>query len=284
MNTPASGNLFPEFSRGTIAPGQVRIWWQGQLSYAVRGATGGVLIDPFLIPMTRRLVPPPFAVEDVARVDVILVTHEHSDHLDVDFLVDALDRFADLRVLLPAPIRPLLADRTRHAARVTGVQPGEVHQVGGMRIHPTPAQHGIKVSDAYTFGRELSGGLVRYVGYLIDFGGITVFDAGDTLVNEELFASLRRLSLPIDVALLPINGRDYFREQINMVGNMDPREAAAFAAQIGAGLVIPGHYDMFTDNVGFPGHFVEVVDRLHRDLHVAILSRFRTFDYAVSRG
>ena len=273
------GELFAELERGAMTPGKLRIWWQGQISYALRGFAGTVLIDPFLIPMERRLVKPPFSPDDVQALDAILVTHEHSDHFDKDFIVEAMEKFPELRVVLPAPLAELFVGKTPHTDRLVPAQPGDVLAFGSLKVYPVPAKHGVGMTDAYTYGREMSGGLYRYLGYIVDMGGATVFHSGDALVSEELVEALLAFPKPIDIALLPINGRDYFREKANLVGNMDAREAAALAACIHADLVIPGHYDMFTDNAGFPGHFVEMIDRFHPDLHAAILSRQRIFTY-----
>jgi L-ascorbate 6-phosphate lactonase len=98
-----------------------------------------------------------------------------------------------------------------------------------------------------------------------------VYHAGDTIVYEGMEDWLRRLAP--DVALLPINGRDRFREDQNIVGNMDHREAAQLAARVGVGLLIPMHYDMFAGNPGFPAHLVDVVQRQHPDLAVMIPTR-----------
>ena len=46
-----------------------------------------------------------------------------------------------------------------------GAQPDEDLNVAGVHFWPVPACHGIHMSDAYTFGRELSGGLVRFLPY-----------------------------------------------------------------------------------------------------------------------
>ncbi len=58
----------------------------------------------------------------------------------------------------------------------------------------------------------------RWMGYLIQCNGVTLYHAGDTLVIPELLATLT--GVPLDLALLPINGRDYFREEQDFIGNL----------------------------------------------------------------
>lgn len=278
--TAEGKRLFDELQRGEMARGRLRIWWQGQISYALRGAAGTLLVDPFLTPMERRLVAPPFSPADISVLDAILVTHEHIDHFDRDFIRAALTRFPDLPVVMPLPLARQFAGEFPPGARLVGTKPGERIDCGAFAIHPIPARHGVTMRDAYTYGEELSDGMVRYLGYVVDLGGATVYAAGDTLVSDEQIDALRAQPLPVDVALLPINGRDYYREKAGMVGNMDPREAAMLAESIGADLVIPGHYDMFAANRGYPGHFVEIVNQSHPGLHAAVLSKTRVFNYA----
>jgi hypothetical protein len=67
----------------------------------------------------------------------------------------------------------------------------------------------------------------------------------------------------IDVAFLPINGRDYFRAARGIVGNTDFREAAELAEALDVSLVVPTHYDLFTGNAADPGHFVSYLHRLN---------------------
>ena len=134
------------------------------------------------------------------------------------------------------------------------------------------------MADAYTFGRELSNGLYRYLGYVIDDGVARVYHAGDTIVYEGQAERLRALGA--DVALLPINGRDHFREAAGVVGNMDHREAARLAEEAGVDVLVPMHYDTFAQNLGFPAHLVDVVRHQHPSLAVLIPSRDRPVLYA----
>ncbi|MBI3970889.1 MAG: hypothetical protein HY332_06330 [Chloroflexi bacterium] len=59
------------------------------------------------------------------------------------------------------------------------------------------------------------------------------------------------------MALIPINGRDWFREQRQIIGNTDYREAADLGHAIGADVIVPTHFDMFAGNPGHPGLFVD---------------------------
>src|SRR6266498_2801128 len=131
------------------------------------------------------------------------------------------------------------------------------------------------LADAYSFGRELSGGLYRYLGFVVEAEGLRIYHAGDTLADEELQDRLARLAP--DVALLPVNGRDHYREAQNIVGNMGPREAVSFATTVGAGLLVPMHYDMFPINLGYPAHLVDFAGRHHQDVAIMLPSRRRPF-------
>ena len=80
------------------------------------------------------------------------------------------------------------------------------------------------------------------------------------------------------LALLPINGRDFFREtDRNIVGNMDFREAARLATDISVQLLIPMHWELFAHNRGFPGHLVGFVADNFPELSVLIMGRGTSF-------
>src|SRR5690606_6532809 len=85
-----------------------------------------------------------------------------------------------------------------------------------IRVKAIPAAH-------ETFEYDSTNGH-RFVGYIIELNGVKMYHAGDTLVYPELVTMLKEEK--IDLAFLPINGRDFFRNTRNIVGNMDVREAA----------------------------------------------------------
>ncbi|MGA2618579.1 MAG: hypothetical protein ABSF26_13280 [Thermoguttaceae bacterium] len=77
----------------------------------------------------------------------------------------------------------------------------------------------------------------------------------DTCLYEGMQAGLRRW--PLDLALLPINGRDAKRLAANCIGNMTYQEAADLAGAIRPGLTVPTHFDMFATNCEDPQLFVD---------------------------
>jgi L-ascorbate metabolism protein UlaG (beta-lactamase superfamily) len=86
-------------------------------------------------------------------------------------------------------------------------------------------------------------GCCRYLGYVVQFGPFTVYHSGDTVMFDGMAELLRPFE--VDLALLPINGRDPKR---GVAGNLDSAEAVELGKAIGAQYVIPCHYDMFEFN------------------------------------
>jgi L-ascorbate metabolism protein UlaG (beta-lactamase superfamily) len=264
----------------------LELYWLGQSGFRLRDPAGGptVLCDPFVSPRDERSWQAPIDAEALARADLILVSHEHTDHLDRPAL-GAAARVVGSRftLVVPRPLAPrACSEFDLPAARVIGAQPDEVIERDGVRVHPVPARHGVNASDAYTFGEELSNGLVRYLGYVVELGGARAYHAGDCIPYAGQVERLR--ALHPHLALLPINGRDFFREsEQNIVGNMDFREAARLAGDIGAEVLVPMHWELFAHNRGFPGDLVAyVADRAPR-LSVLVMGRGARFCFEPGR-
>lgn len=94
-----------------------------------------------------------------------------------------------------------------------------------------------------------------FLGYLIHGDGLTLYHSGDTLIYEGLLTTLRRRRL--DVAFLPINGRDAERYRSGCIGNMTYQEAVDLAGELQVGLAVPAHWDMFASNSKDPAKFTE---------------------------
>ena len=243
--------------------------WLGQAGFVLELEGRRLLIDPFTSDHDARLFPAPDEESLAAGVDWLLVTHEHLDHFDVGF-VRALDRHSPGAGLVVP--KPLVEEAERIAPRldVVGVRPGDRIKLSeGIGLHAIPAWHGIEASDGYSQGSD-GNGESRFVGFVVGTADLSIYHSGDTIVTDELRTALA--DEHIDVALLPINGRDYYRESLGLVGNMDGREALQLARELGAQLLVPMHWDMFAGNTVRPGALVDEAS-LEADLHVLVPAR-----------
>jgi L-ascorbate 6-phosphate lactonase len=256
-------------ARQYVPPRSAGLVWFGQSSVALRLGDATVLIDPFLSPHPERLVPPPFAPEDAHGVDLILITHDHLDHLDELALPAIAAASPKANLVVPEDIVGRVTRLGIEPARVRGVAADGRIELAAVTVDAVPACHGEGADDAYRLG--------PFLGYVVSGGGARVYHAGDTVLFDGLVDRLRQLR--VDLALLPINGRDEEREAKGIVGNIDAREAAQLAHDIGANAAVPLHWDMFAANPGDPGAFVAASRTA-----VIVLRHDRPFVYTAPAG
>jgi L-ascorbate 6-phosphate lactonase len=263
----------------------VAMWWLGQASIVLRAASTTVYVDPFFSRHPDRLVPPPFAPAMAPPADYVLCTHEHIDHFDPQTLAGLAQASPRALFVVPLPLVEQARALGIRPERVLGTQPGEVVHLGAITLFSVPACHGLKAPPAtydFDFVEHEGKNLYRYLGYILEMAGVHIYHAGDTVIYDGLVERLRELE--IDIAFLPINGRSYFREQRDIVGNMDEREAADLAAAAGVKLLVPIHYEMFAANQGRPGTLVEYVQTRHSELSCLIPTHGRRFTFMKGDG
>ncbi len=253
----------------------VGLSWLGQAGFVVRTAAMTALIDPFLSPWEGRLYESALPPSRAEGVDLVLCTHEHVDHFDASSAPAIASASPAAVFVVPSPIVDMVTEAGVAPGRVIGVQPGDDLEVAGVRLRPVPAMHGVTMEDAYGFGEALSGGLTRFLGFVLDGGDVRLYHAGDTIHFDGMEALLRILE--IDVGLLPINGRDPEREARGIVGNLSEREAAWLAREAEFDLLIPMHDDLFARNRGYPAHLVDSVERDHPGVPVFVPPREHSF-------
>ncbi|QHW34613.1 MBL fold metallo-hydrolase [Paenibacillus rhizovicinus] len=253
------------------------IQYIGQVGVIIGRNGFKLAVDPFLTDDTlstdsfwKRSYSPPVEARELNDLNLVLVTHEHSDHLDPATLLSIAEASPSCRFAGPAVCAAILKKIGIPEERVDSLQYGEPYAcAGGLTIHPIPAWHETRISDAE--GRD------RFLGYMMEWDGIVIYHAGDTLVTEELIGILKNYR--IDVGMLPINGRDLFRHRRGIDGNMNAREAAALAVDTGMGVVVPLHFDLYPNNsegiVGFVG---ELFDR-HRGQRYHVFQPGETWVY-----
>ncbi|MBT5926898.1 MAG: MBL fold metallo-hydrolase [Verrucomicrobia bacterium] len=237
------------------------VWWLGQSGFLVSWKRRHFLFDPYLsdslthkygntdkphVRMTERVVAP----EKLTFVDVVTSSHNHTDHLDKETLVPLMEFSPEVQMVIPEANRAFVANRLEVSADwLHGLDAGQFLKIPPFEIHAVPAAH--ENLDRDDYGRHV------YLGYVIKFGPWTIYHSGDTVVYDGMEMLLHQWS--IDLALLPINGS---RPERCVSGNMWGREAAKLANAIGAGCVIPCHYEMFDFNTVSPDAFVETCESL----------------------
>ena len=231
--------------------------WLGQAGFLLEAAGTRVLLDPWDSPYEERLIPR-LAPGIAQGVDFVLVSHEHGDHLDLPAWQQLADASPGARFVVAKPLVPMVTEAGIPASRVVGVQVGQPVELGSATVTAVPACHGVDVVDGYSLGDPRT---PRWVGYVVELGGVRLYHAGDTLAHPRITRAVA--ALRPDIALLPINGRSAEREQRNVVGNMSPDQAARVARDLSVALAIPIHFDTIRGNTGRPDAFVRAMRR-HR--------------------
>jgi L-ascorbate metabolism protein UlaG (beta-lactamase superfamily) len=247
--------------------------WLGQAGFLVEAGGARVLVDPFFSEHEGRTFPPPPIDVFGARIDRVLVTHEHLDHLDPRSLQGVAVRSPGVAVVAPESLRKQV-----EGVPFEGVRPGDrLDLPGGVVVRVVRAVHAVHPEDGYSEG----GDPPRFVGYMIEADGVAIYHAGDTIADERVLAGLD--GVRVDVALLPVNGRSFFRERNDLAGNLDARDAVALAAHCGASILVPIHWDLFAGNTERAGAAADAAADAGAAVHVMTLTRERPWAVAVPR-
>ncbi len=254
---PSSQELIAQIDRLAVPHGQIALWSLGQAGFVIKGGDTIAYIDPYLSDSlggdggSARRFPIPIDPAEIKHAQVVFATHEHGDHADEPTL-RALMAASPQAVLVTSPQSQPIAERAGVAAeRVVTPPLGEAATIGGLHYTAIPAAH-------YSYEIDEQG-RSRWMGFLIECNGVTLYHSGDTLVIPQIFEALSSAS--IDIAILPINGRDYFREQGNITGNLWPGEAIDLAVALKARVLLAAHNDLFATNRVPPGMLLEELDR-----------------------
>ncbi len=232
-----------------VEKNKVILYWLGQMGFIIQSADTTLCVDYFASPDSLRQTPVPVRAEDLKGIDAFLGTHDHIDHIDHDSWKIWAKTNPQAKFIFPAAhMDKVISDGVR-ASQAEGMNEGGVVQVGDMKIHAIAAAHEF-------FDQDPVSGLYPYLQYIIEVNGIRIHHAGDTVRYEGMLGKIRSFG-KIDVQILPINGRDAKRYRNDLIGNMTFQEAVDLAGECGAGIAIPGHWDMFADNSADPNEFAE---------------------------
>lgn len=260
-----------------VLPGQVVLYWLGQAGFLLEFANRRVLIDPYLsdslarkyhgtaFPHTR-MMDPPILPGQLTRLDLVLCTHRHTDHMDPDTLQALSARFPDVRFVVPAASLDEARKRCGvDDTRLVGVNAGDrASPLPGLVVQPLPSAHETLHPDG--LGRH------EWLGYVIDIGGLRLYHSGDCVPYPGQAAGVAALAP--HVALLPVNGRDRNRSGNGVPGNFTLDEAIALCRETHIPAMVAHHYGMFDFNSIAP----EVIDAraLDEQHHDFSLLRART--------
>jgi L-ascorbate metabolism protein UlaG (beta-lactamase superfamily) len=248
----------------------LHVWWLGQSGFLVQWQGRHLLLDPYLsdslttkyagtdkphVRLSERVVAP----ERLGFVDVVTSSHNHTDHLDPDTLRPLARANPRLHLVCARANVPLAGERSGlSAGQIIGLDPEEeprLIDLGPFQIEAVPAAHEGLDRDA--------AGRFQYVGFVVRAGPWTLYHSGDTVWYDGMAEHLA--AYHVQLALLPINGRAPERR---VAGNLSRLEAARLGREIGAGLVVPCHYDLFAFNTATPDDFLAECARLSQPCRV----------------
>lgn len=244
-------------------PGTLAIYWLCQAGFVFKDSAGRVVcIDPYFSDVVEkrfgfaRMMQCPMQAEEL-DADLLVCTHEHLDHMDVDALPVIAQ---NPRTEFAGPIE------CHKTFQELGIAPERCHllaentsvNIGGVKIHGVFADHNPHSPDA--------------LGIVLDFNGIRVYHTGDTAYRPQEFQPA--IELRPDVLIPCINGR---------FGNLNASEAAQLTRGVQPELCIASHFWMFVAHNGDPALFLEECARLAPDVRSVVMKPGQRIRFRKSR-
>ncbi|WP_341702875.1 MBL fold metallo-hydrolase [Ferrovibrio sp.] len=217
---------------------QDRLTWLGHVAFLMRIGGATILTDPYLSANAgpgrlgpRRYVPPALAVHELPPVDLLLVSHNHYDHLDARTIA-ALPGKERMQVVVPLGLGAFF--RRFGYARVAELDWYDSLDHDGVTVTATPAVHFSRRGLRDT-NRSLWAGFAVTAKH----DGRRLFFSGDT-AHGPVFREIGARIGPVDLALVGIGA--YAPRIIMQASHATPEEAVAIARDIGAKALLGMHW------------------------------------------
>jgi N-acyl-phosphatidylethanolamine-hydrolysing phospholipase D len=218
----------PQFVVPRAVPEQLTITWVGHTSFLVQMGGVNILIDPIWSKRAspvrfagpKRWVPAAVDFDQLPPIDVVLVSHDHYDHLDATTVSRLALRYPAAGWFCPLGVAAFL--RQRGAREVTECDWWQRADACGLRLTCVPAQH----FSGRTLGRR---DRTLWSGWTVRSRHHNLFFGGDTGLHPE-FATIAGRCGPFDLAILPIGAYEprWFMGSVHM----NPEDCAKALGQL----------------------------------------------------
>lgn len=207
----------------------MQITWLGQAGLLFETNNKKIIVDPYLSNSVAKIQPQNYRRQPIderflkIKPDIIIITHNHTDHLDKETLCHYLNEESEITVLAPSGSWQ------------------EIRKFGGLKNNYVLFNSGTAWTENFAIFRAVKAehSDEYAIGAIIQAENKNYYITGDTLYNERVFESLP--DLPIEVLILPING---------VGNNMNALDGESFAKRINAEYTIPVHFGMFDEMDG----------------------------------
>lgn len=252
-----------------ITEKQIAVFYLGQEGFIFKTNGVYVAIDPYLSDYVdkncsatvkwERLYEPPCKAEDLDFVDYVFLTHTHYDHSDPLTIKGILSVNDKVKFVVPkAELATYLSYGIMQDRIICAVADEMISLKNKISVTPIPSAHEIFHTD--------ENGNYKELGYIFDFNCGKFFHAGDMCMYNGLISRL----VNIDIAFLPVNGRDYFRNVNDIIGNFDSVEAVNLVKIANISKIVPIHHDLYEVNRVSNSYFLECLDKLDskKEFHI----------------
>ncbi len=191
-------------------------------------------VSPFSFIGPKRLRPPGIRFEELPRIDVVLLSHNHYDHLDLETM-KRIVRTHNPRIVTPLGVKAFL-----DAQGITGATDldwwDEYTVREDLKVVSTPAQH---FSGRGMFDRDAT----LWCGFLLIREAGNIYFAGDSGYHESMFKEIGVRGAPIHLSLIPLGA--YKPEWFMSPVHCSPAEAARIHLDVGSHRSVGMHFGTF---------------------------------------
>jgi len=217
------------------------ILWIGHASFLINLDGTTILTDPIFsrraspvgIFGPKRLIPPALNITDLPKIDLVTISHNHYDHLDINSLVKISKKNPDAQFLVPQGDKKILTKRG--IENVSEFLWWENSTIKNLTMTFTPVQHwsarGLGDRNESLWG-----------GWFFETSGFNLFHAGDTGYSNDFLMTKKKLGSP-EYALIPIGA--YSPEWFMAENHVNPKDALQIAIDLDAKKSIGMHWGTF---------------------------------------
>jgi len=219
--------------------------WIGHSTYLISVGGRHFLTDPIWskrcspVPFfgPRRKISPPIEIEDLPKIDYVLISHDHYDHLDRRSVERLHAQFPEILWIVPLGVKKWFK-----ALEIKNVVElgwwDEIALGSTFKIHGVPAQH-------FSGRRAPDLNKTLWMGYVVENLLIskTFYFVGDTGYNSHDFKQIGKSFSKIDLSLIPIGS--YSPRTFMAPVHIEPQDAVQIHQDVGSGLSLGMHWKTF---------------------------------------